>query len=591
MLRIENRALEVTMFKLLKKLKTVDWLLLGVLVVFVFGQVYFDVELATYTQNVMEEMTDVNSTTGSILAIGGIMLLFALGSMLCTIVVGMIASLVSSRLSFSLRHDLFKKVQAFSPAETDKFSTAGLITRTTNDVQQVQMATLMFLRVAVSAPVTAVWAILRIKSTSGALTMATAAWVIALVAVFGVVFGIVTPRFKSVQRLNDRLNGVTRENLTGLRVVRAYNAEKFQEGKFSEVNDKLTDTHIFITRVLAIVSPCIMLIMNGIILTVYWYGASLINETKLLTYPQLVSFANLAMQVLSAFMMLSMLIVFTPRASVSANRILEVLETPLSVVDKEQKTPITCEKGALIEFEGVSFKYPGAEGNVLEDITFTAKPGQTVAVIGSTGSGKTTLVNLIPRLFDCTEGSVKICGVDVRDADQKQLRSMIGFVPQRGLLFSRTVAENIAFGGEITEEKIVEAARVACADGFISEKEDGYGSNISQGGKNVSGGQRQRLSIARAVAVEPKIFVFDDSFSALDYKTDRTVRSNLSRLTGEATKIIVAQRIGTIKDADNILVLDKGRIVGQGTHGELLQSCETYRQIALSQLSREELGL
>lgn len=579
------------MFKLLKKLKTVDWLLLGVLVVFVFGQVYFDVELATYTQNVMEEMTDVNSTTGSILAIGGIMLLFALGSMLCTIVVGMIASLVSSRLSFSLRHDLFKKVQAFSPAETDKFSTAGLITRTTNDVQQVQMATLMFLRVAVSAPVTAVWAILRIKSTSGALTMATAAWVIALVAVFGVVFGIVTPRFKSVQRLNDRLNGVTRENLTGLRVVRAYNAEKFQEGKFSEVNDKLTDTHIFITRMLAFVSPCIMLVMNGIILTVYWYGASLINETKLLTYPQLVSFANLAMQVLSAFMMLSMLIVFTPRASVSISRILEVLETPLSVVDKEQKTPITCEKGALIEFEGVSFKYPGAEGNVLEGITFTAKPGQTVAVIGSTGSGKTTLVNLIPRLFDCTEGSVKICGVDVRDTDQKQLRSMIGFVPQRGLLFSGTVAENIAFGGEITEEKIVEAARVACADGFISEKEEGYGSNISQGGKNVSGGQRQRLSIARAVAVEPKIFVFDDSFSALDYKTDRTVRSNLSRLTGEATKIIVAQRIGTIKDADNILVLDKGRIVGQGTHGELLQSCETYRQIALSQLSREELGL
>lgn len=579
------------MFKLFKKLKPLDWILFCVLAVFVVGQVFFDVELATYTQNIMEEMTALDSTTRSILAVGGVMLLYAFGSMACTIIVGMIASLISSRLSYSLRSELFAKVQAFSPAEIDKFSTSGLITRTTNDVQQVQMATLMFLRVAVSAPVTAIWAVAKIRTTSGALTLATAVWIIALVAVIGIVFGVTTPRFKLVQRLTDKLNGVTRENLTGLRVVRAYNAEKYQEGKFEEVNDKLTRTHIVITRVMGFMMPCTMFVMNGVVLTVYWYGAGLINSGNALTYAQLVSFANLAMQVLSAFMMLTMIIVFLPRASVSANRILQVLETPLTVLDKEQTTPITCEKGALIEFDNVSFKYPGAEGNVLEDITFTARPGQTVAVIGSTGSGKTTLINLIPRLFDATAGSVKIDGVDVRDADQKQLHSLIGYVPQKGLLFSGTVAENVGFCGTADEDAVKQAARVACADGFISEKEGGYSSLISQGGKNVSGGQRQRLSIARAVAASPRIFIFDDSFSALDYKTDKEVRRNLAETTGDATKIIVAQRIGTIKDADSILVLNKGRIVGQGTHEQLLHGCEEYRQIALSQLSREELGL
>ncbi len=580
------------MLKLLKRLKAIDWLLIFVLAGFVVGQVYFDVELATYTQNIMTEMINPLSTTGSILQVGGIMLLYALGSMICTICVGFIAAYVSSKMAYSVRDSLYKKVHSFSIAEIDKFSTAGLITRTTNDIQQVQMAVIMLLRVAVSAPVTAIWAIFKIQNTSAQLTFATAAWIIAMVAVIGCVFGICFPRFKKVQKLTDKLNGVTRENLTGLRVVRAYNAEDYQEKKFEGVNDTLTSTHIFITRIMGIMGPCLMLIMNGISLTIYWYGADIINNSGgAFTFPQLTAFVNLSMQVLSAFMMLTMLFVMVPRASVSAGRINEVLDTPLSVLDKEQTTPITCEKGGEIEFEHVYFKYPEAEGYALEDITFSAKKGETLAIIGATGSGKTTLVNLIPRLFDATEGKVLIGGVDVKDLSQKELHSNIGYVPQKGVLFSGSIADNVCFGGDNGEEQMKLSAEIACADGFIAEKEGGFDALISQGGKNVSGGQKQRLSIARAVNVRPNIFIFDDSFSALDYKTDKVVRSNLKKHTAEATKVIVAQRIGTIKDADKILVLESGKVVGEGTHKELLNTCEIYRDIALSQLSKEELGL
>ncbi len=578
------------MIGLLKRLRAQDWLLILVLVGFVIGQVYFDIELAGYTENIVSIMPGGDAV--EILKTGGVMLLFALGSMGCTIVIGFIAAYISSYFSFALRRDIFAKVRAFSPAETDKFSTSGLITRSTNDVQQVQMATIMLLRVAVSAPVTAIWAILRIQNTSVPLTLTTAAWIVAMVAGIGIVFGIVFPKFKLVQKLTDRLNGVTRENLTGLRVVRAYNAEKYQEEKFEQVNARLTSTHLFTTRVMGVMNPLLMLVMNGITLTIYWYGAHLINTSEqAFNFAALTAFANLAMQVLMAFMMLTMLFIMIPRASVSANRIKEVLDTEISVVDKPQTTPLMCEKGGQIVFDHVSFKYPEADGYVLENICFTAEKGETVAVIGSTGSGKTTLVNLIPRLFDATEGTVYVDGVDVRDASQEELHSVIGYVPQRGLLFSGTVADNITFGGNKDEDYMETSAKVACADSFISEMPDGYDSPIAQGGTNVSGGQKQRLSIARAVDIKPEIFIFDDSFSALDYKTDREVRENLARITGDATKIIVAQRIGTIKDADKILVLDKGKIVGAGKHKDLLASCETYRKIALSQLSKEELGL
>lgn len=580
------------MFRLVKRFGVKEWLLTLVLVGFVLGQVYFDLELATYSKNIMEEMTNPLSTTKSILAIGGEMLLIALGSMVCTIIVGFIAAFVSSKLSFKLRGEVYHKVAGFSVAEIDKFSTPGLITRTTNDIMQVQMATIMLLRVAVSAPITAIGAILKIQSVSIPLTLAAAGWIVLMVSVIGIVFGVAFPKFRRVQKLTDKLNGVTRENLTGIRVVRAYNAEDYQEEKFEQVNGALTKTQLVIARVMSVMFPALMFIMNGITLTVYWLGAGLINGSAgSFGFADLTAFSNLAMQVLSAFMMLTMLFVMVPRASVSAGRINEVLETPFTVVDKEQTTPLNLDKGGEIDFKNVYFKYPDADGWVLEDINFSVKKGETLAVIGATGSGKTTLVNLIPRLFDATEGEVLVNGVNVKDASQKELHSIIGYVPQKSLLFSGTIKDNICFSGEYNEAEMERSARAACAEEFIMRKENGYDGEISQGGKNVSGGQKQRLSIARAVQAKPQFFIFDDSFSALDYKTDKTVRKNLKEIASDTTKIIVAQRIGTIKDADKIIVLEKGKIVGMGTHGELLNNCEVYKNIALSQLSKEELGI
>ncbi len=579
------------MFKLLKKLRAIDWVLVFVLACFVVLQVFFDIRLATYTRTIMNEMMNPASTTASILSIGGVMLLFALGSAACTIIVGYIAAYISSFLSYELRGELYEKVQGFSLAEIDKFSTAGLITRSTNDVQQVQMGVLIFLRVAISAPVTAIWAILEIQSVNLNLTFASGGWLVFMAAAIGVIFGLVFPKFKVIQKLTDKLNGVTRENLTGLRVVRAYNAEQYQQDKFEKVNNDITSTHLFITRVMGLMFPLLMLVMNGITLTIYWYGADLINQNAGITFADITTFSNLAMQVLAAFMMLTMLLVILPRSSVSANRINEVLDTPYTIVDKSETTPIPREKFGEIEFDHVYFKYPGADGYVLEDINFTAGGGETVAIIGSTGSGKTTLINLIPRLFDATSGTVRVGGVDVKDASQRELHASIGYVPQKGVLFSGTIEENIKFGGNESNTDMYNAAKIACADGFIEEREGGYGSAVSQGGKNVSGGQKQRLSIARAVDVKPEILIFDDSFSALDYRTDKEVRANLRKNADGATKIIVAQRIGTIKDADKIVVLDKGKVVGIGQHEQLLASCDTYREIALSQLSKEELDL
>ncbi len=576
------------MIKLLKRFRPVDWILTALILGLTVAQVWFDLELPTYSANIISEITNEGATVGSVLSIGGTMLLLALGSMACSMAIGFIAAYVSAHFSYSLRGDVYRKVVSFSFEEINRFSTPSLITRSTNDIQQVQMAVVMILRMAISAPITAIWAIFRIQATSATLTAATAVALCVLVAVLITIFVIVMPKFKLIQRLTDRLNGVTRENLTGLRVVRAYNAEQYQEEKFGKVNEEVTRVNLFTNRVMGLMSPFMMIVMNGITLAIYWLGASLINEGSL-DFATMTAFSMLAMQVLMAFMMLTMLFIMLPRASVSAKRINEVLETENRIGEPAEPKPFT--ERATVEMKNVSFRYPDADGYVLKDISFRAKQGDTVAFIGATGSGKSTLVNLIPRFYDATEGEVLVDGVNVREVRQADLRARIGYVPQKGTLFSGTVASNIGYGGVTDDQKIRSAAEVAMASEFVEQMEEGYDSHISQGGKNVSGGQKQRLSIARAAAIDPEIFIFDDSFSALDYKTDREVRSRLKEYTKNATSLIVAQRIGTIRDADLIIVLDRGVAVGQGTHEELLKTCPVYREIALSQLSKEELGL
>ncbi len=625
------------MFKLYKKLRPVDWILLVVLVGLTVLQVYCTMTLADFVQDIIKSITFLGyknnpaglpaelmplynalgdwsnftaeslgalgitgesaemllsiagTTTGDIWYHGGMMLLVAAGSMLCQISVGLIASFVSSNHSANIRSAIYKKVDGFSIFEREKFSTPSLITRTTNDVQQVQMANILMLRMAVAAPITAIWAVCKIQAASMQLTIATAVAVVFLIIFLMLLMIFVMPKFKIMQKLVDGLNGVSRENLTGLRVVRAYNAEEYQEKKFGEANEKITKTQLFTSRMMSLLSPIMMLIMNGITLAIYWLGATLINAGEL-DLATMTAFTMLASQIIMSFMMLMFMFVLMPRAQVSASRINQVLETKSSIAEPETDAERT-EEGTL-EFKNVSFAYPDSELPVIKNISFKAQKGDTVAFIGSTGSGKSTLVNLVPRFFDVTEGQILVDGADVKTIKQKTLRKLIGYVPQKGVLFTGTVRENIAFGNpEISNDEVVAAAKAAEADGFIMQMEKGYDSEISQGGKNVSGGQKQRLSIARAVAVKPEFFIFDDSFSALDYKTDKKVRENLKKVAEGATKLIVAQRIGTIMDANRIVVLDKGEAVGIGTHKDLLESCEVYREIALSQLSKEELGI
>ena len=578
------------MLKMFKRFRLKDWLLTVVLVGFVVGQVYFDVTLPEYTAKIFEAMRD-RLSSGEILLIGGTMLLYALGSMLASIIVSYIATYLAVNFSARLRQSVFAKVQSFSFEETTKFSTASLLTRSTNDVQQVQMATMMILRMAISAPVTAIWAIAKINASSSELTLASAAWIVLLIILLTTIFLLVLPKFKLIQKLTDKLNGVTRENLSGLRVVKAYNADKYQEQKFAEVNKEVTGVNLFVNRIMGLMQPAMMLIMNGISLTIYWLGASLLNSgTSGLDYPTMMKFSMLVMQVLMAFMILTMLFIMVPRASVSAKRINEVLDTKLTVKNPLVSEPFTT--SGEIEFKNVCFKYPDAEDCVIKNISFKVEKGQTVAIIGSTGSGKSTLINLVPRFFDVTEGEVLVNGVNVKNVAQAELRKKIGYVPQKGVLFSGSIKDNISYGDEyLSDEQIRAAAKVALADEFVSTMDGQYNADVAQGGKNVSGGQRQRLSIARAVAIEPEIFIFDDSFSALDYKTDREVRQNLKTFTKNSTSLIVAQRIGTILDADMIVVLDNGRIVGKGNHKQLLDTCDVYREIALSQLSQGELGI
>ena len=580
------------MFKLYKKLRPLDWVLLAVLLGLTVVQVWCTMLLVDYTREIIAAITRVSyglATVNDIWYNGGMMLAVAAGSMAGQVLVGLIAAFVSTGLSARIRTEVYNKVDGFSIAERDRFSTPSLITRTTNDVQQVQMANILMLRMAVAAPVTAIWAVVKIQTASTQLTIATAVAVVALVLFLAVLMIFVMPKFRIMQKLIDKLNGVSRENLTGIRVIRAYNAEDYQEKKFEAANETITKAQLFTGRMMSMMWPVMILIMNGISLAIYWLGASLINKGET-DYATVAAFMQLASQIIMAFMMLMMMFVILPRAQVSAKRINEVLATPLSVCDPEEELPLTEE--GTVEFKDVSFEYSDSDEKVIQNISFKANKGETVAFIGSTGSGKSTLINLVPRFFDATEGQVLVDGVDVKNLKQSTLRRLIGYVPQKGVLFSGTVKSNIAFGApEISDEEIISAAKIAEADGFITEMEKGYDSEISQGGTNVSGGQKQRLSIARAVAVKPEIFIFDDSFSALDYKTDKQVRANLKEAVAGATKLIVAQRIGTIMDADKIIVLDSGKAVGCGTHEQLLKDCKVYREIALSQLSEEELGL
>ncbi len=530
-----------------------------------------------------------NANVGDIWFNGGIMLLLATGMVGCQMVISVMASFISSRVATSIRKAVNDKVTSFSLAEINHFSTASLITRTTNDVQMFQMTLLLMMRMFLTAPITAVWAILKIQSVSWTLMIPTLVGVIALVVFLVFLLVLVMPKFRLAQKLLDKVNGQTRENVNGIRVVHAYNAEIYQQDKFASTNDELTKTQLFTGRSMAVLMPYITLIMNAISLLVYWFGSYLIND-GVTSYPEVLSMMMLSTQIVMSFMMLLVMFFMLPRASVSAKRINEVLATKNSIADPEMEEPLK-EQGS-IRFDDVSFRYPDGDDDVLSHISFETKKGETIAFIGATGSGKSTIVNLVSRLYDASEGHVIIDGVDVKNLKQKTLRDLVGFVPQKGLLFSGSVKSNIKFGAEkATDEEVIRAAKVAEADSFIQEMDQKYDALIAQGGSNVSGGQRQRLCIARAVIKNPEFFVFDDSFSALDFKTDRKVRENLKEEAKDATKLIVAQRIGTVMDADHIVVLSEGKMVGYGRHEELLESCPIYRDIALSQLSKEELGL
>ena len=577
------------MLRLYKNLKAADWVLVALICGITVAQVFFTLQLTDCIADIIGAIQAVSmgGSTAEIWKNGGIMLGYAAAAAACMVATGISASKVASTLSARLRSRVYAKVDSFSIAEVNKFSTASLITRTTNDIQQIQLANILILRMLIYAPIMAIWAICKINASSGELTAATAVAIVVLVICIIALMLTVMPKFRLIQKLTDKLNGVTRENLTGIRVVRAYNAEGYQQEKFEKVNDKITRTQLFTGRVMSLMNPLMMIVMNGLTLAIYWIGASLMNAGEI-QYQTIVAFMTLASQVVMAFLMLLMMFVLIPRAEVAARRVNEVLDTPLTIADPETEKPFTEE--GTVEFRNVSFRYPDADADVFEHISFRAEKGQTVAFIGSTGSGKSTLINLVPRLYDATEGEVLVDGVNVKDMKQSTLRDKIGYVPQKGILFTGSVADNIAFGGKANRADIENAAKVAEADSFIREM-GGYDSAISQGGKNVSGGQKQRISIARAVAQKPEIMIFDDSFSALDYKTDKKVRENLKESMSGVTNLIVAQRIGTIMDADKIIVLDNGRAVGEGTHSELLQSCPVYREIALSQLSKEELGL
>ena len=585
------------MLKIFKNLRKREWSLVALSLVFIVIQVWLDLKTPEY----MAEITTLVQTEGSamadVLIAGGQMLLCALGSLISSVATAVCAASIASSFGGILRGKLFSKVQSFSMEEIGHFSTASLITRSTNDVTQIQMLIAMGLQMLVKAPIMAVWAVCKIADKQWQWTLSTAAAVAILLVIVGICLLLATPKFRKMQKLTDDVNRVTRENLTGLRVVRAYNAEDYQESKFDNANTALTKNQLFAQRTMAFLLPSIQMVMSGLSLAIYWIGAVLIDQAgmqgKLTLFSDMMVFSQYAIQVVMSFMMLVVIFVILPRASVAARRIQEVLDTQPTIADgtrTEGQQGVTGE----VEFKNVSFHYPDAEECVLKNITFTAHKGETVALIGSTGCGKSTVINLVPRFYDATEGQVLVDGIDVREYSQKALRNKIGYVSQKATLFTGSIRSNVVYGDNGREaaslDQVKEAVATAQASEFVEQMDNSYDGYVAQGGSNLSGGQKQRISIARAIARKPEILIFDDSFSALDYKTDRVLRRALDKECKDVTRIVVAQRIGTIRDADKIIVLDEGKIAGMGKHQELMENCEVYQQIALSQLSKEELA-
>ena len=584
------------MFKLLKNIGLKEWLLTLVVFVLIFGQVWLELKMPDY----MSEITVLVQTEGSemkdIIKNGGAMLGCALGSLVLAVFTGYIVSYISAVFSMVTRKKLFDKVENLTMQEVKNFSTSSLITRTTNDITQIQMFVAMGLQLLIKAPITAIWAITKILNKGWEWSVATGVAVLILLTVVAILIFLVIPRFKIVQKLTDRLNMVTRENLTGIRVVRAFDAEKYQENKFEDVNTKLTNLQLFNQKAFSVMQPTMLLVMQTLTLAIYFIGARLIDGAlmadKLVLFGNMVVFSSYAMQVIFSFLLLAFVFMMMPRAQVSANRINEVMETEITIKEGTVNENKTNEVGT-VEFRNVSFKYPDADEYLLKDISFKVEKGQTVSFIGSTGSGKSTLINLVPRFYDVTDGEVLVDGVNVKEYTSEFLHNKLGYISQKAVMFNGTVRSNIIYGDNgketPTDSKVKEAVEVAQAKEFVEKMENTYDAHIAQGGTNVSGGQKQRLSIARAIARDPEIYIFDDSLSALDYKTDSILRKELKKYTKDATSLIVAQRIGTIMNSDKIIVLDEGKVVGQGTHKELLENCEVYKQIALSQLSKEEL--
>ena len=585
------------MFKLFRSFGKKDYLFIALAVLFIAGQVVLELKMPEYMSSITTLVQTEGSEMGDILRNGGLMLLCAFGSLVSTIIAGWFVANVGADFTFIVRKKIFDKVEELSIDDIKRFSTASLITRTTNDVTQVRTVITMGANMLIRAPLSAIWAIIKISGKNWQWSVATGVAVVIMLATIITIMMLVIPRFKEIQKLTDKLNGVTQENLKGIRVVRAFNAEKYQEKKFDTPNTEVANTTRFVDRILSIMTPTMHLVFNGISLTVYLIGAALISQSamadRLTLFSDMVVFSTYATHVIFSFLMVAIIFMLIPRAQVSAERINEVLDKKITIQDGNFDDE-TAETGT-VEFRNVSFKYPDAEEYLLKDISFRAEKGQTVAFIGSTGSGKSTLINLIPRFYDATDGAVFVDGVNVRDYKQKALHRKLGYVPQKAVIFSGTVSSNIAYGDtggkKPSERKIQTAAKVAQAKGFVEKLDKQYNSHIAQAGTNISGGQKQRLAIARAVARDPEIYIFDDSFSALDYKTDAALRKALKEYTKDATSLIVAQRIGTIMHADQIIVLDKGFCVGHGTHRELMKNCEVYREIALSQLTKEELNV
>ena len=583
------------MIQLFRNFTKKDILLIICVTALVIFSVFLDLRTPEYMSKITKLVQTEDSTIQEILNAGGHMLLCAMGSLICTICVGFLTSLLSARFSRSIRRKIFAKVEDFGIAEIKKFSTNSLITRTTNDVTQIEMLLAMGLQMLIKSPVMAVWALMKILGKSGELSIVTGVGVIIIVVTNLLIIKTVTPRFAKIQALTDKINGVTRENITGIRVVHAFNAESFEEQRFKEVNEDISNTHLKVTKTFAMMDPTMNFVMHFQHLGIYVVGAFIIARSgmmdKITTFSNMVVFASYGMQVIISFLLLTMIFMILPRARVSANRINEVLNEEVSIHSGNFKGQ-TKEQGT-IEFKNVSFKYPDADEYLLKNISFRVNQGETIAFIGSTGSGKSTLINLVHRLYDATDGEVFVDGVNVKEYDLKELNNRIGYIPQTAVMFTGSVEYNISYGDNGKEkpnlEKIKEAIRVAQGTDFVEKMDKSYQAHIARGGTNVSGGQKQRLSIARAIARDPEIYIFDDSFSALDYQTDAKLRKELKKYTKNSTIMIVAQRIGTIMTADKIVVLDKGECVGFGTHQELLKNCKIYQEIALSQLSEEEL--